>query len=344
MAVDRTQHLFKTLVECYIRDGQPVGSRALLREAELDLSSATVRNIMAALEERGLLASPHASAGRVPTQQGYRLFVDRLVTLEPLAQQAVGRLEAELQAGMAPRDMVARASQFLSELTRHTGLVMVPSRDLVEIRQIEFLPLGGTRVLVILVFSNHDVQNRIIQTDRSYSDVELTQAGNFLTQRFAGHSLPALAEELVQAMQADKARMDQLMQTALDIAARTFEAAPGGGADYVLSGEANLLDIAAHDGGVERLRDLFEAFNTKRDILHLLDRCNKSTGVEIYIGEESAYAPFDDLSLVTAPYTVNGQVLGRLAVIGPTRMAYQRVIPLVEVTAKMLSSALNPSA
>lgn len=335
--MDRTQHLFKTLVECYIRDGQPVGSKALLREAELCLSSATVRNVLAALEERGLLASPHTSAGRVPTQQGYRLFVDRLLTVEPLAQQALGRLQEELSPGLSPRELAARASQFLSELTQHTGLVMVPRRDLVEIRQVEFLSLGGDRVLVILVFSSHEVQNQIIQTARPYDEVELSQAGNLLTQRFAGRPLGDIVQELIRAMQADKATMDTLMQAALDMAARTFTVGHEG--DYVLSGEANLLDMAEH-GGVGRLRELFEAFNAKRDVLHLLDRCQRSTGVELYIGAEAGYSPFEELSVVTAPYAVDGQVLGRLAVIGPTRMAYQRVIPLVEVTARMLSSAL----
>lgn len=336
--MDRTQHLFKTLVECYIRDGQPVGSKALVKEADLCLSSATVRNILAALEERGLLASPHTSAGRVPTQLGYRLFVDRLLTVEPLAHEAVARLEDELRGELSPRDLVAKASQFLSELTQHTGLVMVPRRDLIEIRHIEFLPLGASRVLVILVFSNNDVQNQIIQTERAYSEVELVQAGNYLNHRFAGRSLSAIADELISAMQADKADMDGLMQTALDIAAKTFEATPSG--DYVLSGEANLLSMA-ESTGVGRLRELFEAFNAKRDILHLLEGCRHNDGVQLYIGAESGLNPFEDLTVVTAPYEANGRVLGRLAVIGPTRMAYQRVIPLVEVTARILSSALN---
>lgn len=339
--MDRTQHLFKTLVECYIRDGQPVGSKALVKEADLCLSSATVRNILAALEDKGLLASPHTSAGRVPTQQGYRLFVDRLLTVEPLAHEAVARLEHDLVSGLSPLDLVARASQFLSEVTQHTGLVMVPRRDLVEIRQIEFLPLDANRVLVILVFSNNDVQNQIILTERAYSDVELVQAGNYLNHRFAGRNLNTIADELIRAMHADKADMDALMQTALDIATKTFEPTPEG--DYVLSGEANLLDMA-ETGGVGRLRELFEAFNGKRDVLHLLERCQRSSGVELYIGAESGYSPFEDISIVTAPYEANGRVLGRLAVIGPTRMAYQRVIPLVEVTAKILSSALNPAA
>jgi heat-inducible transcriptional repressor len=339
--MDRTQLLFKTLVECYIRDGQPVGSKALVREAELCLSSATVRNILAALEDKGLLASPHASAGRVPTQQGYRLFVDRLLTVEPLAVDAVARLHADLSAELSPRELIARASQFLSEITLHTGLVMVPRRDLVEIRQIEFLSLGGLRVLVILVFGNNDVQNQIIHTARLYAPEELTQAGNYLTHRFAGKSLGTIAEELIRDMQADKADMDSLMQAALDIAARTFDASPNG--DYVLSGEANLLGIAESQG-VARLQELFAAFNAKRDILHLLEGCQRSDGVELYIGAESGLDPFEDLTVVTAPYEANGRVLGRLAVIGPTRMAYQRVIPLVEVTAKILSSALNTSA
>lgn len=339
MTLDRTQLLFKTLVECYIRDGQPVGSKALVREADLCLSSATVRNILAALEEKGLLASPHTSAGRVPTQRGYRLFVDRLLTVEPLEQAAVERMQQELAQDLTPRDMVARASQVLSELTHHTGLVMVPRRDLVEVRHIEFLPLGGLRVLVILVLGNHEVQNQLIQTARPYTESELTQAGNFLTHRFAGRSLATIADLLIADMQSDKRQLDGLMQAALDMACKTFQAGQDG--DFVVSGEANLLPMAESQG-VAKLRELFDAFSAKRDILHLLEGCQRNEGVELYIGAESGLHPLDELSVVTAPYESNGHVLGRLAVIGPTRMAYQRVIPLVEVTAKILSSALNP--
>ncbi|HEX6591117.1 MAG TPA: heat-inducible transcriptional repressor HrcA [Moraxellaceae bacterium] len=337
--MDRSQLLFKTLVECYIRDGQPVGSKHLLQMAELPLSSATVRNVMAQLEERGLLAAPHTSAGRVPTQQGYRLFVDRLLTTEALDEATVSTLVEELTPGRPARELVERASATLAELTRHAGLVMVPRRDLVDLRHIEFVRLDERRLLAIVVCANGDVQNQLIQTDRVFGDAELTQASNYLNHHFAGRSLGDITQGLLHGLRDDQRRLDALLHSTVELAERTF-AAPRPSADYVLTGEANLLRLG-ETGGIERLQELFQAFTAKRDILHLLDSCQQSEGVEIYIGAESGYAPFEDLSLVTAPYTANGCVLGRLAVIGPTRMAYQRIIPLVEVTATILSRALS---
>ncbi|HET8731562.1 MAG TPA: heat-inducible transcriptional repressor HrcA [Moraxellaceae bacterium] len=336
--MDRTQLLFKTLVECYIRDGQPVGSRYLLQMSDLPLSSATVRNVMAQLEERGLLAAPHASAGRVPTQQGYRLFVDRLLTTEAVTEDTVQALSGELTQGQSPRDLIERASACLAELTRHVGLVMVPRRDLVDLRHIEFVRLDERRVLAIVVCANGDVQNQLILTERPFTESELSQAGNYLNHHFAGKSLGEITLTLLGGMRDDQVQLDALLRNTVTLAERAF--APRTGGDYVLSGEASLLHLA-ETGGVDRLQELFHAFTAKRDILHLLDRCHQAEGVEIYIGDESGYAPFGDLTLITAPYAANGHVLGRLAVIGPTRMAYQRIIPLVEVTANMLSSALS---
>lgn len=336
--MDRSQLLFKTLVECYIRDGQPVGSRHLLQMAELPLSPATVRNVMAQLEERGLLAAPHTSAGRVPTQQGYRLFVDRLLTTEALDEETVTALTEELSPGQAPRDLVEKASASLAELTRHAGLVMVPRRDLADLRQIEFVRLDEKRLLAIVVCANGDVQNQLIQTERGFDDTELSQASNYLNHHFAGKSLGEVTQGLLRGLRDDQLNLDALLRSTVELAERAF--APRQSADYVLTGEANLLRMG-ESSGLDRLQELFQAFTAKRDILHLLDRCQQSEGVEIYIGAESGYAPFEDLTLVTAPYAANGRVLGRLAVIGPTRMAYQRVIPLVEVTAKILSRALS---
>lgn len=336
--MDRTQLLFKTLVECYIRDGQPVGSRHLLQMTELPLSSATVRNVMASLEEKGLLAAPHTSAGRVPTQQGYRLFVDRLLTTEALNEDTLLALTGELSPARSPRELVEKASSCLAELTRHAGLVMVPRRDLVDLHHIEFVRLDERRLLAIVVCANGDVQNQLIQTERPFSDTELSQASNYLNHHFAGKSLGEITQALLRGLGDDRLRLDDLLHSTVHLAERAF--APRQSADYVLTGEANLLTLG-ESGGMDRLQELFQAFTAKRDILHLLDRCNQSEGVEIYIGDESGYAPFGDLTLVTAPYSANGRVLGRLAVIGPTRMAYQRVIPLVEVTAKILSRALS---
>lgn len=336
--MDRTQLLFKTLVECYIRDGQPVGSKSLLQMSSLPLSPATVRNVMAALEERGLLAAPHTSAGRVPTAQGYRLFVDRLLTTEALDEATVAALTEELVPGRSPRELVEKASACLAELTRHAGLVMVPRRDLVDLRHIEFIRLDGQRLLAIVVCANGDVQNQLIQTERVFSDEELVQAGNYLNHHFAGKSLGDITQALLRGLRDDQRRMDALLRSTVELAERAF--APRPSADYVMAGEANLLRLG-ESAGIDRLQELFQAFTAKRDILHLLDRCQQSEGVEVYIGDESGYAPFEDLTLVTAPYAADGRVLGRLAVIGPTRMAYQQVIPLVEVTARILSRALS---
>jgi heat-inducible transcriptional repressor len=338
--MDRAQLLFKTLVECYIRDGQPVGSRHLLQMASLPLSPATVRNVMAQLEEKGLLAAPHTSAGRVPTQQGYRLFVDRLLTTEAVDTEAMQTLADELSPANSPRELVEKASACLAELSRHAGLVMVPRRDLVDLRHIEFVRLDEHRVLAIVVTANGDVQNQLIHTERSFGEAELTQAGNYLNHHFAGKSLGDITRSLLSGLRDDQRQLDSLLRGTVTLAERAFAPKPAG--DYVLSGEANLVRLA-ETGGVDRLQELFQAFTAKRDILHLLDRCQQSEGVEIYIGAESGYAPFGDLALVTAPYAANGRVLGRLAVIGPTRMAYQRVIPLVEVTASILSRALSSS-
>lgn len=336
--MDRTQLLFKTLVECYIRDGQPVGSRHLLQMTELPLSSATVRNVMAQLEEKGLLAAPHTSAGRVPTQQGYRLFVDRLLTTEAVNEETVQALAEELSPALPPGELVQKASACLAELSRHAGLVMVPRRDLVDLRHIEFVRLDERRVLAIVVCANGDVQNQLIHTERAFEDSELEQASNYLNHHFAGKSLGDITQSLLRGLRDDQRRLDHLLRATVELAERTFAPRPSG--DYVLSGEANLVRLA-ETGGVDRLQELFRAFTAKRDILHLLDRCQQSEGVEIYIGAESGYAPFEDLTLVTAPYAADGRVLGRLAVIGPTRMAYQRVIPLVEVTANILTRALS---
>jgi heat-inducible transcriptional repressor len=338
--MDRSQLLFKTLVECYIRDGQPIGSRHLLQMTSLPLSPATVRNVMAQLEERGLLEAPHTSAGRVPTQQGYRLFVDRLLTTETVDTEAMQTLADELSPAHSPRELVEKASACLAELSRHAGLVMVPRRDLVDLRHIEFVRLDEHRLLAIVVCANGDVQNQLIHTERTFDEVELTQAANYLNHHFAGKSLGDITRSLLTGLRDDQRQLDSLLRSAVTLAERAFAPKPTG--DYVLSGEANLVRLA-ETGGVDRLQELFQAFTAKRDILHLLDRCQQSEGVEIYIGSESGYAPFGDLALVTAPYAANGRVLGRLAVIGPTRMAYQRVIPLVEVTANILSRALSSS-
>ena len=336
----RALGLLKALVEQYIREGQPVGSRTLARAFGLSLSAATIRNVMADLDQMGLVRSPHTSAGRIPTVQGYRLFVDRLLKPQPLGAQETDEIKQQLSAQGAPssQDLLESASQLLSSLTHMAGVVTVPRRDYAALRQIEFLPLSGGRVLVILVVNEREVQNRILHTDRDYSSSELQEAANYLNAMFAGRDLVSIRETLVRDMLNARQSMDQLMVEALGMAEQIITPSPK--ADYVLAGETNLMGFQELSR-VETLKGLFDAFERKRDLLRLFDHCLGADGVQIFIGEESGYTVLDDCSVVSAPYTVNGQVVGVLGVIGPTRMDYDRVISIVDTTARMLGAALK---
>ena len=341
LITERSQLLLKALIERYIREGQPIGSKALLESSGLPISPATVRNIMADLEEVGLIRAPHTSAGRVPTVQGYRLFVDSLITVQPLEQEAIASLKYELNPDKSAKELVDSASQLLARITAQAGLVTLPRLQRVQLRQVEFLPLSDNRVLVILVMNEREVQNRVIYTDRSYTQIELQQAANLINQRFAGRDLSEVRRALFDAMQADKATIDGHLQATLDLASKALEVSTAESArDYVMAGETSLIGGASPEE-FEKLKGLFDAFQQKRDILDLVDRCIRADGVQIFIGEEAGYEVFGDFSVITAPYQVNGQSLGVLGVIGPTRMAYERVIPIVDITARMLSLALK---
>jgi len=338
---ERAQHFLKVLIERYIRDGQPVGSRTLAKDAGLDLSPATIRNVMSDLEDLGFVASPHTSAGRVPTVSGYRMFVDSLISLKPLHEREVLRAQAQLGGDGDPRKALASASQLLSELTHMAGVVGIPRRDQVVVQQIEFIPLSGNRVLVVLLTSQGEVSNRIIETARQYSRAELEQAGNYINQHYAGRDLEVLRAQLLREMDEERASMDRLMAQALEMArAALSDDKDGGDSDFVVAGQTNLMDFDEL-AQMDKLRQLFNAFTEKQEILHLLDRCTTAQGVQIYIGEESGYQPLKNCSVITAPYTVDNQVVGVLGVIGPTRMAYDRVIPIVDVTARLLGAALK---
>lgn len=336
---ERSQHLLKVLVERYIRDGQPVGSRTLSEEAALNLSPATIRNVLADLEEHGYLSSPHTSAGRIPTARGYRFFVDSLLTVQPLDKNTVQHFQQQFKPENNVKGLVTSASNLLSDITKLTGLVMLPKREHASLRHVEFLPLTENRVLAILVLNEQEVQNRIIYTDRVYSSAELQQAANYLTATYQGYDIAQVRERLLRTMQEDSAQLNNLMQATIDVADKIFDKPKTVSTDYVLAGQENLFDLAG-PGGINRLRQLFEAFTQKRDILHLLDQCLSTSGVQIFIGEESGYEVLEDCSLVTAPYSVEGAPVGVLGVIGPTRMPYERVISVVDVTAKLLSTAL----
>jgi len=336
MLDSRAQHLLKTLVERYVAEGQPVGSRALSRHSGLELSPATIRNVMADLEEMGLIASPHTSAGRVPTPRGYRFFVDSLMVVKPLEQGEIHRLEGEFSVDR-PQQLVNAAASLLSQLTQFAGVVATPKRREAVFRHLEFLRLSDRRVLLIIVTPDGDVQNRILHTDRSYSPTALIEATNFFNQNFAGQSLPAVRERLTEELRALREDVAGLMKAAVDAG----EGALAEGEALVVTGERNLLHAEDLASNMQRLRRLFELFEQKTSLLHLLDISQRAPGVQIYIGGESGLVPLDECSVVTASYEANGQVIGTLGVIGPTRMAYERIIPIVDVTARLLSNALS---
>ncbi len=334
---DRAQNLLKVLIERYIREGQPIGSRTLAKDSAIQVSPATIRNIMSDLEDMGLIISPHTSAGRVPTVQGYRLFVDNLVTVKPLRQNLIEKLKLELQSD-SPADVLGKTSSLLSSVTQMAGVVMIPRREHMTLRQIEFLPLTGQQVLVVLVVNEREVHNKVIHTDRVYRPSELQQAANFLTQEYAGQDLNTIRDMLLGSMQEAREDMNQLMATAMNVADQVLEEKQN--SDYIMAGEINLMGYAEM-GNVDKLRQLFEAFTTKNDLLQLLDKSIHTDDMQIFIGEESGYSVLDDCSVVTSPYKVGDRIVGVLGVIGPTRMAYDRVISIVDVTAKLLSSALS---
>ena len=335
---ERAQHMLRVLIDRYVREGQPVGSRTLAREAGLELSPATIRNVMSDLEELGFIRAPHTSAGRVPTVQGYRFFVDTLLKVQPLDITSVEKMRQEFKAEQAPKNLIESASELLSGITHLAGVVTLPKHEHALFRRVEFLPLSEKRVLAILVTSEGEVQNRMITTDRQCSASELLQASNFLNQLFQGKDLSAVRNSLLSEMQEARSTMNRMMVTAIQMADQVLEEKQS--EDYVMAGQTNLMEF--HElCDIEKLRNLFDAFNQKREILHLLDQCVHGDGIQIFIGDESGYQTLDECSMVTAPYQVDGEVVGVLGVIGPTRMAYERVIPIVDATARLLGAALN---
>ena len=332
----RAQTLLKALVERYIADGQPVGSRALSKISGLDLSPATIRNIMSDLEELGLVASPHTSAGRVPTPRGYRLFVDSLLTVQSIDESTV---ESRLQAGASPQKIIASAAQVLSSLSQFAGVVLAPRRE-TTFQQIEFVRLSAKRILVVIVAPNGDVQNRLLLTETDYTPAQLTQAANYINQHYAGLSFDEVKIKLNEELKQLRDDMMQLMQAAV---AAGSDAMTEDSDDVVISGERNLLSVTDLSSNMSSLRKLFDIFEQKTSLALLLDSSSKANGVQIFIGGESQLVPLEEMSVVTAPYEANGRIVGTLGVIGPTRMAYERVIPIVDITARLLSNALSHS-
>ena len=335
----RAQTLLKALVERYIADGQPVGSRALSRISGLDLSPATIRNIMADLEEMGFVASPHTSAGRIPTPRGYRMFVDTLLTVQTIDETTVeSKLHPNLSATSSHK-IIANAAQVLSSLSQFAGVVMTPRHESV-FQQIEFLRLSEKRILLVIVAPNGEVQNRLLLTDVDYTPAQLIQAANYINQHYAGASFDEVRTRLQGELRQLRDDMTRLMQAAVEAGS---DAMAENADDVVISGERNLLSVTDLASNMTSLRKLFDLFEQKTSLMQLLDVSSKATGVQIFIGGESHLVPVDEMSVVTAPYEVNGKIVGTLGVIGPTRMAYERVIPIVDITAKLLSNALSHS-
>ncbi len=338
----RARQLLRTLISRYIRDGEPVGSQTLARHAGLDVSPATIRNILSELEDAGLLASPHTSAGRVPTAQGYRMFVDSLVQMQPPDETELARLRGELPAGAGTQALLGSASELLSAMTRFVGVVSAPSREQFAFRHIDFVPLDAGRVLAILVFADNEVQNRVIEPRRAYGPGELEQVANYLNAHFAGRTLAEIRAVLLHELRHARQEMESLLARSVDLAGQALM--PDDDAGMVVRGQTRLMGVQDLSD-LDRLRELFEAFARKREMLQLLERTSLAPGVRIFIGEETGLAPLEAVSLVSAPYaTANGRVLGVLGVIGPQRMAYGRVIPLVQAAADALGAALDPAA
>ncbi|HKT28962.1 heat-inducible transcriptional repressor HrcA [Dyella sp.] len=337
----RARRLLRTLIAQYLVDGEPVGSRTLSRSSGLDVSPATIRNIMADLEDAGLVASPHTSAGRIPTPRGLRLFVDSLIELQPLARDEMVRLQRELPPGPTTvRDLAGNASALLSAMTHFAGVVMVPRQTDFPLRHIDFVPLPEARVLVILVFSDNQVQNRVIQLAKPLEGRVLEQAANYINEHFIGLRVDDIRAHLLREIREASSELHQLLSRTVELAAASF--APQD-EDVLVSGQTNLMAYSEL-GNLERLRDLFEAFQKKNELLQLMETCAKAPGVRLFIGEESGFAALDGCSVVTASYGAQGRLLGAVGVIGPTRMAYDRVIPVVQATARLLSDALNRAA
>lgn len=335
----RARRLLHALIAQHIREGTPVPSRMLAKQAGLEVSPATIRNIMANLEDVGLLAAPHTSAGRVPTAQAYRLFVDSLLEVAPLREPELDRLREQMAPGVGTQTLLAQASEMLSAMSQFVGVVTVPQRGQSAFKHIDFLALDDNRVLVILVFADNEVQNRIVQLQRPFSSEALEQTANYLNRHFAGQGFAQIRRQLVAEMQQAKSEMDTLLSAALDISQQLLAAEPRP-EDMVLTGQTRLMG-AQGLSDMDRLRSLFEAFSRKREILGLLESCADAQGVRVFIGEESGLAPLQACTVITAPYSSQGQVLGVLGVIGPTRMPYERVIPIVQATAELLGDALK---
>jgi len=337
---ERAAILLKQLVASYIHDGLPVGSKQLAQNAGLNISSATIRNVMSGLEDKGLVVAPHTSAGRIPTEQGLRMFVDSLLEVQPMEDKLIDQLQEKLDPDKDMNDLVTEASQLVSELTQMAGIISIPQQTSAKLRHIEFLPLPDKRVLAIMVTNEKDVQNKVIHLDKEYSADDLQHAANFLNQQFTGQDVHEIRESLLNDLNRTRKDVDKVMKTAVEMAGYALSDDIGDKPEFIVQGEKNLVRYNDNTDR-EQLQHLFEIFDRKREMLGLFDRCVKNEGVKIFIGHEAGFEGFGDCSVITAPYSVDGNPIGVLGVIGPARMNYDQVIPVVDVTARLLSNALK---
>jgi len=336
MEIDtRTQHLLKALINHHVADGQPVGSKTLTTSSGLDLSSASIRNIMKDLEDAGFISSPHTSAGRIPTHKGYRFFVDSLVTMKSPNKSDLDMLQSSLQAPNS-KDLVNITADTLSSITNFAGVVMLPKAKKISFKNIEFLNLSKKRILVIIVTSDGSVQNRVLDTQEEYDQSTLIEASNFFNEHYKDLDISKIKEKIIDELSTMKKNMTNLMSAAVELSI-----SPKHDENLILTGQGNLLDTIDLSQNVKSIKKIIELFEKKTALLQLLEKSHHSSGMQIFIGEESGYQALDECSIVTAPYQSDGEVLGILGVIGPTRMAYERVIPIVDITAKMLSNSIK---
>lgn len=335
---ERAALLLKKLVVSYIMDGQPVGSKRLADDSGLDVSSATIRNVMSSLEKKGLVVSPHTSAGRIPTERGFRLFVDSMLEIQPLHKSLVKKLRQELDPDQETDALINQASSLVSELTHMAGIITVPKPSHLMLRHIEFLPLSDRRVLAILVINEREVHNRVLHMQREYSAEELQRAATFMNQNYTGREIFDIRLCLLNELERTREDVDSIMQTAIEVADAALDAEPQKGDPLRIQGKTNLVRYSEDTDSLPRLLELFDQ---KREMLGLLDRCIQADGVKVFIGHEAGFRGLGDCSVITAPYTVDGVPLGVLGVIGPSRVDYNRVIPVVDLTARLLGEALK---
>ena len=337
---ERAAILLKQLVASYIDDGLPVGSRQLAQDAGLDISSATIRNVMSGLEKKGLVVAPHTSAGRIPTEQGLRLFVDSLLEVQSIDKKLISQLQQQLDPDMDMNELVNHASQLVSEMTQMAGIVSVPKQANAKLRHIEFLPLPDKRILAIMVTNEKDVQNKVLHLDREYSANELQSAANYLNQQFTGQDVHQIRKQLLKDLNRTRRDVDDVMKTVVEVANKALSDESTNEPDFIVQGEKNLIRYNDNTNR-QQLQHLFEIFDRKREMLGLFDRCVHDEGVKIFIGHDAGFEGFGDCSVITAPYSVAGKPIGVLGVIGPARMNYDHVIPVVDLTARLLGDALK---